>query len=340
MCKLLSVIIPVYNTEKYLTKCVNSVINQTYKNLELILVDDGSPDNSGKICDEYAEKYSFVKVIHKENGGLSSARNKGLDVACGQYVIFMDSDDWWNEDVSVKEMLDVVKANPKTEMFLFTSFDYIEGQGYFKRQEHQNLDKIKTDTIENYYQSLLDNGNLEVHAATKILKTDFIRQNDLYFKYGIKGEDNEWMIRVLRALKTVKIISQPLYIYRAAREGSISNTIGKSNVKDILDIVKSSLDYYDNKNNDQKLKDKELCFCSYLWFVSLGLNDRLSKNGRKEIMPIFKNTAEVCKYSNSQKTKLCYKIYKLFGLKITSLILGMYLKKKKKKPVGKIKVKD
>ena len=91
---LVSVIIPVYNVEKYLPKCLDSVINQTYKNLEIILVDDGSPDNSGKICDEYAEKDSRIKVIHKENGGVSSARNVGIKQAKGQYLLFVDSDDY------------------------------------------------------------------------------------------------------------------------------------------------------------------------------------------------------------------------------------------------------
>lgn len=336
----LSVIIPVYNVEKYLRNCIDSVLNQNLTDFELILVDDGSPDNSGKICDEYAEKYAFVKVIHKENGGLSSARNEGIKNATGEYLIFMDSDDWWNEEVSVKEMLDTVKANPETQMFLFTSFDYIEGQGYFKRQEHQNLDKIKTDTTENYYQSLLDNGNLEVSAATKILKTEFIKNNDLYFKYGIRGEDNEWMMRLLRSLKNVAVINQPLYICRLGRMDSITNTVNLSHVKDMLSIIEGSLDYYKDNSNDQCLKEKELCFCSYLWFVSLGLNDRLARQDKKELKPLFKKTVEVCKYSNSKKTKLCYKVYKLFGLKMTSIILGVYLRKKKKKPVGKIKVKD
>lgn len=91
---LVSVIVPVYKVEKYLHRCIDSIINQTYKNLEIILVDDGSPDNCGKICDEYAEKDNRIKVIHKSNGGLSSARNAGLDVANGDYVYFVDSDDY------------------------------------------------------------------------------------------------------------------------------------------------------------------------------------------------------------------------------------------------------
>ncbi|HJA50079.1 MAG TPA: glycosyltransferase, partial [Candidatus Fusicatenibacter intestinipullorum] len=92
----ISVIIPVYNVEKYLKRCLDSVINQTYKNLEIILIDDGSTDNSGKICDEYAQKDERIIVIHKENGGVSSARNKGLDICIGDYISFIDSDDWIN----------------------------------------------------------------------------------------------------------------------------------------------------------------------------------------------------------------------------------------------------
>ncbi|KAF3371822.1 glycosyl transferase family 2, partial [Enterococcus faecium] len=93
MCEI-SIIVPVYKVEKYLRKCVDSILAQTFTDFEVILVDDGSPDNSGKICDEYAEKDNRVRVIHKENGGLSSARNAGIDVARGKYLGFVDSDDY------------------------------------------------------------------------------------------------------------------------------------------------------------------------------------------------------------------------------------------------------
>ncbi|MDT6814838.1 glycosyltransferase, partial [Enterococcus faecium] len=97
MCEI-SIIVPVYKVEKYLRKCVDSILAQTFTDFEVILVDDGSPDNSGKICDEYAEKDNRVRVIHKENGGLSSARNAGIDVARGKYLGFVDSDDYIDED--------------------------------------------------------------------------------------------------------------------------------------------------------------------------------------------------------------------------------------------------
>ena len=95
MDKVLSVIVPIYNTEKYLNRCVDSIINQTYKDLEVILVNDGSTDGSLAICREYEKKDVRVKVVNKENGGLSSARNAGLDVSSGDYVTFVDSDDFW-----------------------------------------------------------------------------------------------------------------------------------------------------------------------------------------------------------------------------------------------------
>ena len=99
MSPKISIIVPVYKVEKYIHKCIDSILNQTFKDFELILVDDGSPDNCGKICDEYAKKDSRVIVIHKENGGLSSARNSGLDIARGDYIGFVDSDDYIENDM-------------------------------------------------------------------------------------------------------------------------------------------------------------------------------------------------------------------------------------------------
>lgn len=332
-----SVIIPIYNVEKYLRQCIDSVIAQDFHDIEIILVDDGSPDSCPQICDEYAEKYDYIKVIHKENGGLSSARNAGIQAANGKYIIFMDSDDWWNPDVSVKEILSQVYEKPDVEMFLLTSLDYVEGQGLYKRKEHNFLDEINTENVEAYYQSLLNNGNLEVHAATKIFKAEFIKQNNLYFPLGMKGEDNEWMIRVLRVLNKVDIINRPIYIYRAGRVGSISNSITKENIVDLLNIVRNSLIFYRETTKFDAIKDKELCFCAYLWFTALGLSTKISKEDYKAVVPEFRATAWVCKYSNSKKTKMAYSVYKILGLSGAKRVLGFYIKLKNKKNMNRKK---
>lgn len=330
----LSVIIPVYKVENYIKQCIDSVVFQNIKDVEIILVDDGSPDNSPQICDEYAKNYNFIKVIHKENGGLSSARNEGLKNADGEYIMFLDSDDWWNPAVNMNSILKTVAVNESVEMFLLTSLDYVENEGYFQRNEHVNLKEIRTDNVENYYKDLLENGNLEVHAATKIIKKDFLLNNNLFFKKGIISEDNEWMLRILRCLKKVKIIDQPIYIYRVGREGSITNTVKKKNVEDMLSIVDESIQYY-QLENEHYLKESELCYCAYLWFSALGLTSQLKKKERNDLIPKFKKTSSVCRYSNSPKTKIAYRVYKILGIRITMFVLGLYISLNTSKKINK-----
>lgn len=325
---LVSVIIPVYKVEKYLNQCVDSVIDQKLDDIEIILVDDGSPDGCPQICDEYAEKHSFIKVIHKPNGGLSSARNAGIQAAAGQYIIFMDSDDWWNGEVSVHQMLTEVLQKPEVDMFLFTSLDYIEGDGLYQRTEHTKLQAIRTDSVEHYYEDLLANGNLEVSAATKILKTDFVKANTLYFQEGIVSEDCEWMLRLLRVAQNISILNTPLYICRIGRKDSITNTIGKKNISDMLDIIQSSIEYYSDLSEDKNRMRYEYCYCAYLWFCALGLSVKISKQDYRELTEKFKSTGAVCLYSNSKKTKAAYRAYKLFGLNGARNILGLYIKLK------------
>ena len=132
---IVSVIVPVYRAEKYVSRCIDSILNQTYSNWELILVDDGSPDNSGLICDEYAAKDNRIRVSHKENGGVSSARNLGIDKATGDWLMFVDADDWLNvEAISscrpffddsdiIRFSLSVVNEGRKEEVKLFELYD-------------------------------------------------------------------------------------------------------------------------------------------------------------------------------------------------------------------------
>lgn len=333
----LSVIIPIYNVENCLSQCVDSVINQNLDSIEIILVDDGSPDNCPQICDEYKNKYDNIKVIHKSNGGLSSARNAGIRAATGRYIIFMDSDDWWNPNVSVKKMLAEVTENPDVQMFLFTSLDYIDGRGLYKRTEHKRLSNIRTDTVEHYYSDLLANGNLEVSAATKIIKREFLIENKLFFKEGIVCEDSEWILRLLRVLKSVYIINKSLYICRNGREGSITNTVKEKNLIDMLNIIVSSIDYYSNYENSNIVMKYEFCYCAYLWFCALGLCYSSKIKISSELSRLFSKTVSVCKYSNSKKTKLSYNLYKLTGLKFTGFVLGKYLEVKHRFNINKKK---
>ena len=144
------------------------------------------------------------------------------------------------------------------------------------------------------------------------------------------------MLRLLRKLENVKIIDEPLYLYRYGRADSITNSIKKKNVLDLLNIIKRSIEFYSINNSN--VKNLELCYCSYLWFSALGLTQQLEKQQRKELKPLFKETSLVLKYSNSKKTKLCNFLYKFLGFNLTSFVLGKYIKLKNKKSINKHEV--
>ena len=131
---ILSVIIPVYNVEKYLRKCVDSVLAQDIADMEVILIDDGSPDNCGAICDEYAEKDARVKVIHKENEGVATARNVGLDIARGKYITFVDSDDYLLPNTFIPN-LDYIKKHPEQIKYKNVDLDNLEFDEFLKVME-------------------------------------------------------------------------------------------------------------------------------------------------------------------------------------------------------------
>ena len=212
---LISVIVPVYKVEDYLGRCVDSLLNQTYENLEIILVDDGSPDGSGKICDAYAERDGRVRVIHKENGGLSSARNAGLDIAGGEYVGFVDSDDWmdehtyeWFMEMMLQEDLKLVCAG---------RYDYSSWTG----EKKVGLCPAKREIIsgEEMARRIFTWNNVDSAAGDKLYHRSLFR--DLRYPIGVVSEDLPVTYRAALMAERVGMLDKPVYYY-FHRDGSIT----------------------------------------------------------------------------------------------------------------------
>lgn len=241
-----SVIVPVYNVEKYLKQCLDSIVNQTYKNLEIIIVNDGTKDNSMKIVEEYLQD-KRIKVINKKNGGLGSARNRGIEEATGDYISFVDSDDYI--DLNMYEKLINVIRGEEIIIFNHSRFDDITGEivkkNYTKESKMKKLEKRI-----NYLYS-----NIENSCWNKIYKADFIKKNKFRFM-EILYEDVCWNIEVFYKAEKVRLLNEDFYFYRVNRKNSIMEK-SKGKDKKFLEFQKKSykeiferLNYLIEKNNE------------------------------------------------------------------------------------------
>ena len=209
---LISVIVPVYKVEKYLNQCVESIVNQTYKNLEIILVDDGSPDNCPAMCDDWAKKDNRIFVIHKENGGLSSARNAGLDIARGEYIGFVDSDDFIDSDMyesllnaMLSEDVDLVCCGRR----IVDECGLIQHDCYtHERRSYSGIDIVK---------SLFYGNEFDEAMWDKLYKRSFF--DETRFPIGEVNEDIVLMVKKLSTLNTMIHIGDAKYNYRNNTQG-------------------------------------------------------------------------------------------------------------------------
>lgn len=230
---LISIIVPVYNVEKYLSKCLDSLVNQTYQNIEIVCVDDGSTDSSGSICDEYAKKDARIKVIHKENGGLSDARNVGLETINGEYVMFIDSDDWIDKDtcdycINTLKLYDVdlilwsyireYKNNAKPKRL------FMNGSRYFDDQEIKEKIFLRCVGLNGVELRNVENMDSIVTAWGKLYKRDKI--NNIRFKATteIGTEDALFNIYVMDNINSAFYIDRYMSHYRRDNVISLTST--------------------------------------------------------------------------------------------------------------------
>ena len=223
MTEKITVIVPVYNVENYLNKCLDSLINQTYKNLEIIVINDGSTDNSGKICQEYAQKDNRIIYIEKENGGQSEARNMGLDRMTGSYVTFVDSDDWVELDYVEVLYNKLIEYQADIAVGNYYSYNEQEGIFYFHIFGNSYYEKVydNVSIFENFYESEHMKNFALICVGGKLYKSDLFRE--LRFEVGKLGEDGYLNQKIyLLAEKTI-YLNAGLYAYRQ-REGSSSRS--------------------------------------------------------------------------------------------------------------------
>ena len=321
---VLSVIVPIYKVEAYLRRCIDSILQQDYEPMEIILVDDGSPDNCPQICDEYAKKDSRITVIHKPNGGLSSARNAGIEIAKGKYMVFVDSDDQWNNGL-LRLLMDAVSKAVAIPLTFFSGVGLYSDGSVRKRSDGVfPFDDYRLMSRDDYYSMIISHGNLHESACTVVILKDFFIKNALFFKDKIIGEDTEWMFRCLRSVDKVAVYNIPLYLCTVGRPGSIQQTASTKSIMDAVSIIERSIDYY-KIHIDDPAKEYELAHCSYLWSICLGLFNRVPKGDRKHVKQSLKALRRNINLKSHPKTNKIEVLYDFFGFSLTALILSLYI---------------
>ena len=239
MQPLITIIIPIYNVEKYLTRCVDSVLQQTYTNLEIILVDDGSPDNCGRICNEYAELDPRIRVIHKTNGGVSSARNAGLDIMTGEYLMFVDSDDYIALDC-VEYLFGLIKRFSAQ----ISIGNYVETRGgeYEFKQALESVGLISgRKAIERQF------GRKTVQYVSPWAKL-YVRSlfTGLRFPEGLLHEDEGIMYRLFYDCDQIAVSQRDVYAYYYNPKG-ITKCPKKRNYQDLCAVLKEQIKFYSER---------------------------------------------------------------------------------------------
>lgn len=316
MKPLLSVIVPVYNVEKYLKRCLESILVQSWNDYEIILVDDGSTDSSAQICDLYAEKYEMIRVIHKENKGLSDTRNRGIEEASGEYVYFPDSDDWI-EPNTFSELSDVIEE---------LTYDIISFNREFVTSEEDKLisakSRIQKLSGKQALLEMLKQSDVTGFANDKIYRKKLFLDNDIEFPVGKYYEDLGTNYKLFLKATKVYVTNQKYYHYLITNPDSITQSWNEQKLQDMFGFYR---EIYYSPLIREKFEELEIEILQAFYInglihilsslyksnISAQYSD-IEKDIKQEIV---KNSLGVTKLLN-QPNKIKYLLYKLGLLKI------------------------
>lgn len=297
----ISVIIPVYKVESYLHQCVDSVLSQTYENIEVILVDDGSPDDCPYICDQYANADARVKVIHQTNGGLSVARNAGVRCASGEYVIFLDSDDFWNDRTALARLagrLQITNAD-------VLNYSYVKcdesGVEIAKQLDNKATMPTGLNNVQEQLAYLLGHSLYIASAWNKLIKRNLVLA--LAFEEGRTSEDIEWCARLMMNASSFDFVCENFYFYRQRRD-SITHSFSEKNCFDLVNNICNCMAILENA--PQTRREALSVYIAYqfaTFFAVQALTARCPEECIEKLRPYWKILRH---YGSSKKVKYLY----------------------------------
>lgn len=307
-----SIIIPVYNIEQYLSNCIESILKQSFKEYELILINDGSTDSSGDICDKYAKNNKCIKVIHQANGGAAVARNAGIKVAKNDYIFFIDSDDF----IDNKNAFNIIHERLKQTKAEVLNFNFKKYYDVRKQERYFNIDEnmpLEYLVNKREFEFLYKNDLYIAAPWNKVIKREMFNKYDLKFVEGIYSEDIEWCARLAIYAQSFDFIKEDFYCYRQIPT-SVSKSISNKNLKDLKDSI--VLCYEKSKELNTSFKKFYLNYVSYQYatFFVCQAKVKLDKKNKLYIDQM-KKYLFLLSYGKQKKVKVLYILSKIIGYK-------------------------
>ena len=310
---MISIIIPMFNCESYISRCINSLIDQSYCNFEIIVVDDGSTDNSYKIVQELSNVTDKIRLYKQENRGASIARNKGLDLANGEFVMFLDADDY-------------LEKNCIQDMMKYSTYDLIMGSvNYVSKDEDFLEDYVLVDKTYNVLNNFSELISFIPFPLNKIYKKDIIDQNNLKFTDLKIGQDLNFYLKYIVHCKTIKTLNKKVANYRIL-DGSISRTYTKK-ILNIVNGYEDCLKYYTMKNSSLDLiNDISIEYLKHYGYQITKIN-KLNDISKREAIQHFNRAAKMLKKNINKKINLKYfKVLIIYHIKVILIKIGFYRK--------------
>lgn len=297
----ISIIVPIYKAESYLHRCIDSILSQTFTDWELLLVDDGSPDKSGEICDEYANKDVRIKVFHKENGGVSSARNFGLNYVKGEYITFIDADDWIDNQ-NLFNCNAIIEAN---------NLDILQ-YSWKRIDDDKNVLQVRTINTEVLeLQNYMSKGNFNVCVGGSCIKSSIIKENNIRFDEKLKlAEDQIFILLAMTKSHRLKATSTVYYNYYFNKNSATNNTKLEDIENGIAALIEFKKEYPIFKSHCDKMI---LCF----------MMDALRKSdcNRKQLADIYK-VADISDIITTDKHEQLFVILSKINVKLATFVLS------------------
>ena len=319
-----SIIIPVYNVEDYLEHCINSILHQSFKDYEIILVNDGSTDKSGVICDKYANEYENIRVIHKKNEGQSQARNVAIKDAKGEYIVFVDSDDWLI-DRALENANKIIKEYNNPDIIINRIKSYYEETDSYVECEY----RFDTNTMANKpsYEVLKMCYEMPTFWSAPwvfVINKEYLKKNEFYFPKGLLHEDEYWAPIILLNAKQIGFNNNCFYCNRANRVGSTTQSVNikkeydKFKIIDML-IVESQKETYMENEKDMLLSRCSSIYLGILKNISLYRDSDRYKY--KELILMLKKNRKILLYSKRKSHTIAYLCTYILGIELTSKII-------------------